>query len=130
LIQARALRKNFTPFEAISSRVGSIRRQFAAHLAIRGIALPRPLGSPVSPPACPDPASLAPFPCALDQNTTKLLALAGQAARKKLDLIDFFCDNEGKPSLGSFQGRRFVVDDRLPTRAGTTDGTVWVLVAV
>jgi hypothetical protein len=48
-----------------------------------------------------------------------------EAALKKLDLIDFLPDSEGKPSLASFQGRRVVVDDSLPTRAGTTDGTVY-----
>jgi len=50
---------------------------------------------------------------------------ATEAALKKLDLIDFIPDSEGKPSLASFQGRRVVVDDSLPTRAGTTDGTVY-----
>ena len=50
---------------------------------------------------------------------------ATEAALKKLDLIDFLPDSEGKPSLASFQGRRVVVDDSLPTRAGTTDGTVY-----
>src|SRR3974390_305671 len=48
-----------------------------------------------------------------------------EAALKKLDLIDFLPDSEGKPSLATFQGRRVVVDDSLPTRAGTTDGTVY-----
>ena len=50
---------------------------------------------------------------------------ATEAALKKLDLIDFIPDSEGKPSLASFQGRRVVVDDSLPTRAGSTDGTVY-----
>src|SRR3954454_5836974 len=50
---------------------------------------------------------------------------ATEAALKKLDLIDFLPDSEGKPSLRTFQGRRVVVDDTLPTRAGTTDGTVY-----
>jgi hypothetical protein len=50
---------------------------------------------------------------------------ATEAALKKLDLIDFLPDSEGKPSLATFQGRRVVVDDSLPTRAGTTDGTVY-----
>jgi hypothetical protein len=50
---------------------------------------------------------------------------ATEAALKKLDLLDFLPDSEGKPSLGIFQGRRVVVDDTLPTRAGTTDGTVY-----
>jgi hypothetical protein len=50
---------------------------------------------------------------------------ATEAALKKLDLIDFLPDSEGKPMLASFQGRRVVVDDSLPTRAGSTDGTVY-----
>ena len=50
---------------------------------------------------------------------------ATEAALKKLDLIDFLPDSEGKPSLATFQGRRVVVDDTLPTRAGSTDGTVY-----
>ena len=50
---------------------------------------------------------------------------ATEAALKKLDLIDFLPDSEGKPSLATFQGRRVVVDDSLPTRVGTTDGTVY-----
>jgi hypothetical protein len=50
---------------------------------------------------------------------------ATEAALKKLDLIDFIPDSEGKPSLATFQGRRVIVDDTLPTRAGATDGTVY-----
>jgi hypothetical protein len=65
----------------------------------------------------------------LGDAASKLTAVAmhsgTEAALKKLDLIDFLPDSEGKPSLASFQGRRVVVDDSLPTRAGTTDGTVY-----
>ncbi len=50
---------------------------------------------------------------------------ATEAALRKLDLIDFIPDSEGKAMLRTFQGRRVVVDDNLPTRAGTTDGTVY-----
>jgi hypothetical protein len=50
---------------------------------------------------------------------------ATEAALRKLDLIDFIPDSEGKATLRSFQGRRVVVDDNLPVRAGTTDGTVY-----
>ena len=50
---------------------------------------------------------------------------ATEAALRKLDLIDFIPDSEGKAMLRTFQGRRVVVDDSLPTRAGTTDGTVY-----
>jgi hypothetical protein len=50
---------------------------------------------------------------------------ATEAALRKLDLIDFIPDSEGKAQIRTFQGRRVVVDDNLPTRAGTTDGTVY-----
>jgi len=50
---------------------------------------------------------------------------ATEAALRKQDLIDFIPDSEGKAMLRTFQGRRVVVDDNLPTRAGTTDGTVY-----
>ncbi len=50
---------------------------------------------------------------------------ATEAALRKLDLIDFIPDSEGKASCETFQGRRVIVDDSLPTRAGTTDGTVY-----
>src|SRR6267143_3778964 len=48
-----------------------------------------------------------------------------EAALRKLDLIDFIPDSEGKSMLRTFQGRRVVVDDNVPSRAGTTDGTVY-----
>ena len=44
---------------------------------------------------------------------------------RKLDLIDFIPDSEGKAQIKTFQGRRVIVDDGLPTRAGTTDGLVY-----
>jgi hypothetical protein len=50
---------------------------------------------------------------------------ATEAALRKLDLIDFIPDSEGKSMIRTFQGRRVVVDDSLTTRAGTTDGTVY-----
>ncbi len=62
---------------------------------------------------------------AADRLTAVAMHSATEAALKKLDLIDFLPDSEGKPSLATFQGRRVVVDDTLPTRAGTTDGTVY-----
>jgi hypothetical protein len=48
-----------------------------------------------------------------------------EAALRKLDLIDFIPDSEGKAMLRTFQGRRVVVDDTLPVRDGTTDGLVY-----
>ncbi len=60
-----------------------------------------------------------------DRLTSVAMHSATEAALRKLDLIDFIPDSEGKSMLRSFQGRRVVVDDNLPTRAGTTDGTVY-----
>ncbi|MGZ4986808.1 MAG: hypothetical protein ACXWBP_02085, partial [Limisphaerales bacterium] len=60
-----------------------------------------------------------------DRLTAVAMHSATEAALRKLDLIDFIPDSEGKPMLRVFQGRRVVVDDNLPTRAGTTDGTVY-----
>ena len=60
-----------------------------------------------------------------DRLTAVGMHSATEAALRKLDLIDFIPDSEGKAMLRSFQGRRVVVDDNLPSRAGTTDGTVY-----
>jgi len=62
---------------------------------------------------------------AADRLTAVAMHSATEAALRKLDLIDFVPDSEGKPLLRTFQGRKVVVDDNLPTRAGTTDGTVY-----
>ena len=50
---------------------------------------------------------------------------ATEAALKKLDLIDFIPQSEGKAALRQFQGRTVIVDDSCPVRAGTTDGNVY-----
>ena len=50
---------------------------------------------------------------------------ATEATLRKLDLIDMIPDSEGKAQIATFQGRRVIVDDGLPTRAGTTDGLVY-----
>ena len=60
-----------------------------------------------------------------DRLTAVAMHSATEAALRKLDLIDFLPDSEGKSQLRTFQGRRVVVDDTLPTRAGTTDGVVY-----
>ena len=60
-----------------------------------------------------------------DRLTSVAMHSATEAALRKLDLIDFIPDSEGKAQLRIFQGRRVVVDDNLPSRAGTTDGTVY-----
>src|SRR3954471_2140466 len=62
---------------------------------------------------------------AADRLTAVAMHSATEAALRKLDLIDFLPDSQGNPLLRVFQGRRVVVDDNLPTRAGTTDGTVY-----
>lgn len=43
----------------------------------------------------------------------------------KQDLIDYIPDSEGKPTIPFYQGKRVIVDDSLPSRAGTTSGTVY-----
>jgi len=60
-----------------------------------------------------------------DRLTAVAMHSATEAALRKLDLIDFVPDSEGKAQIRCFQGRRVVVDDNLPTRAGSTDGTVY-----
>ena len=60
-----------------------------------------------------------------DRLTAVAMHSGTEAALRKLDLIDFIPDSEGKAQIKSFQGRRVVVDDTLPTRAGTTDGIVY-----
>ena len=50
---------------------------------------------------------------------------ATEAALRKLDLIDFIPDSQGKAQIRTFQGRRVIVDDSIATRAGSTDGTVY-----
>ena len=50
---------------------------------------------------------------------------AVEAALRKLDLIDFIPDSQGTAQIRTFQGRRVIVDDGCPSRAGTTDGTVY-----
>jgi hypothetical protein len=62
---------------------------------------------------------------AADRLTAVAMHSGTEAALRKLDLIDFIPDSEGKAMLRTFQGRRVVVDDTLPTRAGSTDGTVY-----
>jgi hypothetical protein len=62
---------------------------------------------------------------AADRLTAVAMHSGTEAALRKLDLIDFIPDSEGKAMLRTFQGRRVVVDDTLTTRAGTTDGTVY-----
>jgi hypothetical protein len=60
-----------------------------------------------------------------DRLTAVAMHSAVEAALRKLDLIDFLPDSEGKAQIRTFQGRRVVVDDHLPSRAGTTDGVVY-----
>ena len=60
-----------------------------------------------------------------DRLTAVAMHSATEAALRKLDLIDFIPDSEGKTQIKTFQGRRVIVDDNLPVRAGTTDGQVY-----
>ena len=60
-----------------------------------------------------------------DQLVAVAMHSATEAALRKADLIDYLPDSEGKARLRTFQGRRVVVDDTLPVRAGTTDGLVY-----
>ena len=60
-----------------------------------------------------------------DRLTAIAVHSATEAALRKLDLIDFVPDSEGKMTIKTFQGRRVIVDDNLLMRAGTTDGTVY-----
>src|SRR5688572_4526152 len=60
-----------------------------------------------------------------DRLTAVAMHSATEAALRKLDLIDFIPDSEGKAQIRVFQGRRVIVDDNLPVRAGTTDGQVY-----
>jgi hypothetical protein len=60
-----------------------------------------------------------------DRLTAIAVHSATEAALRKLDLIDFIPDSEGKAQIKTFQGRRVVVDDSLPVRAGTTSGLVY-----
>jgi hypothetical protein len=60
-----------------------------------------------------------------DRLTAVAMHSATEAALRKLDLIDHLPDSEGKAQVKVFQGRRVVVDDTLPVRAGTTSGLVY-----
>jgi hypothetical protein len=60
-----------------------------------------------------------------DRLTAIAIHSATEAALRKLDLIDFVPDSEGKAQIKTFQGCRVVVDDTLPVRAGTTSGFVY-----
>lgn len=60
-----------------------------------------------------------------DRLTAIALHSATEAALRKLDLIDFIPDSEGQAQIKTFQGRRVIVDDGLPVRAGTTSGLVY-----
>ena len=60
-----------------------------------------------------------------DNLTAIAMHSATEAALRKLDLIDYAQDSAGVMILRSFQGRRVIVDDSLPVRAGTTSGYVY-----
>jgi hypothetical protein len=60
-----------------------------------------------------------------DNLTALAVHSATEAALRKLDLIDYLADSEGKMTIKTFQGRRVIIDDSLPVRAGTTSGYVY-----
>lgn len=60
-----------------------------------------------------------------DRLTAIAMHSATEASLRKLDLIDFIPDSEGKTQIRIFQGRRVIVDDNLPMRPGATDGLVY-----
>ena len=60
-----------------------------------------------------------------DRLTAIAMHSATEAALRKLDLIDFIPDSKGKTQIKTFQGRRVIVDDNMPVRAGTTSGLVY-----
>ena len=60
-----------------------------------------------------------------DRLTAVCMHSATEAALRKLDLIDFLTDSEYKAQIRTFQGRRVIIDDTCPYRAGTTDGVVY-----
>jgi hypothetical protein len=60
-----------------------------------------------------------------DRLTAIAVHSATEAALRKLDLIDYVPDSEGKSAIKTFQGRRVIVDDALPVRDGITDGKVY-----
>ena len=60
-----------------------------------------------------------------DRLTAIAMHSATEGALRKLDLIDFLPDSEGKATIKTFQGRKVIVDDAMPVRAGTTDGLVY-----
>ena len=60
-----------------------------------------------------------------DNLTAVAMHSATEAALRKLDLIDFKPDSTGTLMLREFQGRKVIVDDTCPVRAGTTSGYVY-----
>ena len=65
-----------------------------------------------------------------DQLVAVAMHSAVEAALRKLDLIDFIPDSQGTAQIRTFQGRRVIVDDGCPSRAGTTDGPVYTTLPV
>ena len=60
-----------------------------------------------------------------DNLTVMAVHSATEAALRKLELIDYMKDSNGVASIANFQGRRVIVDDTCPVRAGTTSGYVY-----
>ena len=60
-----------------------------------------------------------------DNLTAIAMHSATEAALRKLDLIDYEKDSGGVALIKVFQGRRVIVDDGCPVRAGSTSGYVY-----
>ena len=60
-----------------------------------------------------------------DRLTAVAMHSAVEASLRKLDLIDFIPDSQGEAMIRTFQGRRVLIDDGCPSRAGTPDGLVY-----
>ena len=60
-----------------------------------------------------------------DRLTAVAMHSATEASLRKLDLIDFLTDSQYQAQIRTFQGRRVIIDDSCPVRAGTTDGYVY-----
>jgi hypothetical protein len=59
-----------------------------------------------------------------DRLTAIAMHSGTEAALRKLDLIDFIPDSEGKAQIKTFQGRRVIVDDNLPVRNRQSDQVI------
>lgn len=50
--------------------------------------------------------------------TSMAMHSATERKLRKLDLIDYLVDSEGKPTIATYQGKRVIVDDGMPVSSG------------